>query len=100
VIGCLREAGFSVALAAHAFSVLDSYIYGFVLQENGMPFDTEEELSDVAGGILQQLPVVEFPHFFEMITEHALQPGYSYGAEFAFGLELILDGLERELDRG
>ncbi len=100
VIGCLRRAGFTIALAAHAFSVLDSYIYGFVLQETGMPFDTEEELADVAGGILQQLPVDDFPHFFEMITEHALQPGYSYAAEFEWGLDLILDGLLLELERG
>lgn len=100
VIGCLRTSGFSVAMAAHAFSVLDSYIYGFVLQETGMPFETEEELSGVAEAILQQLPVDEYPHFFELITEHALQPGYSYAAEFEFGLDLILDGLGRELERG
>jgi AcrR family transcriptional regulator len=100
VIGCLRNAGFSIALAAHAFSVLDSYIYGFVLQETGMPFETEEELADVAGVILRQLPAEEYPHFYEMITEHALQPGYSYAAEFEFGLDLILDGLERMLDDG
>lgn len=100
VIGCLRRAGFSIALAAHAFSVLDSYIYGFVLQETGLPFETEDELADVAGGILRQLPVDEFPDFFEMITGHALQPGYSYAAEFEWGLDLILDGLGRELERG
>jgi AcrR family transcriptional regulator len=37
VLGILREAGFSIVLAAQASSVLDSYIYGFVLQERNLP---------------------------------------------------------------
>jgi AcrR family transcriptional regulator len=95
VIGSLRRAGFSVAMTAHAFSALDSYIYGFVLQELNLPFDTSAELETVAAGIVQQLPADTFPHLTELIVEHALQPGYAYASEFAFGLELILDGLER-----
>jgi hypothetical protein len=80
--------------------VPDSEIHGFVRQETGMPFDTEEELANVAGGILRQLPVDDFPHLFAMITDRALQPGYSYAAEFEWGLNLILDGLLLELGRG
>jgi len=97
VIGCLREAGFTIQMAAHAFSVIDSYVYGFALQQIKMPFDTSEELEALAADILEQLPVDEFPHFVEMITEHALKPDYDYAKEFGFGLELILDGLERAL---
>jgi AcrR family transcriptional regulator len=48
VIGCLRGAGFPVALPAHAFAVLDSYIYGFTLQETSLPFDSPEETAEVA----------------------------------------------------
>ena len=95
VIGSLRTAGFSIAMAAHAFSVLDSYIYGFALQEQNLPFDTSEELEGLAGTMLRQLPADAYPHFTKMIVEHALKPGYSYANEFAFGLDLILGGLER-----
>ncbi|MBP2326432.1 AcrR family transcriptional regulator [Kibdelosporangium banguiense] len=93
VIGCLRSAGFSIAGAAHAFSVLDSYIYGFTLQELSLPFQPPAGLEDVAGSILRQLPRDEFPHLAEMIAGHALKPGYVYTEEFGIGLDLILDGL-------
>ena len=95
VIGCLRQAGFSIQMAAHAFSLLDSYIYGFALQESSLPFDNAEELEQVAEAILRQLPAEDYPHLAELTAEHVLQPGYDYGREFDFGLELILDGLER-----
>jgi AcrR family transcriptional regulator len=94
VIGCLRGAGFSVALAAHAFSLLDSYIYGFALQEASLPFDTAEQTAEVAEMILPSMQPDEYPHLTELAVEHVLQPGYSYGNEFEFGLDLILDGLE------
>jgi Tetracyclin repressor-like, C-terminal domain len=95
VLGVLRGAGFSLEMAAHAFSVLDSYIYGFALQESSLPFQTPEELAAVAETIMTSLPAGEYPHFTEIAVEHALQPGYSYANEYLFGLDLILDGLER-----
>jgi hypothetical protein len=95
VIGTLRGAGFSVELAAHAFSALDSYIYGFALQEASLPFHTAEESARVAQMIRAQFSSGEYPHLTELTVEHVLQPGYDYGNEFAFGLNLILDGLER-----
>jgi AcrR family transcriptional regulator len=98
VLGILRNAGFSVELAAHAFSALDSYVYGFALQEASLPFETSEELAAVADTILGHLPADEYPHLTEMTVEHVLQPGYDYGNEYLFGLDLILDGLERDLD--
>jgi AcrR family transcriptional regulator len=95
VIGCLRNAGFSIELAAHAYSALDSYIYGFALQERGLPFDTPDETAELAQAILGQFPSGEYPHLAELTIEHVLRPGYDYGKEFEFGLDLILDGLER-----
>jgi hypothetical protein len=95
VIGCLREAGFPVPLAAHAFSVLDSYIYGFSLQEANLPFDTREQTADLARTIMTQFTPDDYPHLTELTREHVLQPGYDYGNEYEFGLDLILDGLER-----
>lgn len=97
VIGCLRKGGFSVALAAHAFAALDSYIYGFALQEMKLPFKSNEELHELAGDIMRQMPVDQFPHFVELTVEHVLKPGYAFGNEFEWGLELMLDGLERKL---
>jgi AcrR family transcriptional regulator len=98
VIGSLRQGGFSIEMAAHAYSILDSYIYGFALQEASLPFDTAEETADVAEMIFKQLPPDEYPYLTELTVEHVLQPGYDYGNEYEFGLDLILDGLERARD--
>jgi AcrR family transcriptional regulator len=98
VLGCLRGAGFSVELTAHAYSVLDSYIYGFALQEASLPFDTSEETAELAEMIMARFPPGEYPHLTELTVEHVLQPGYDYGNEYQFGLDLILDGLERARD--
>src|SRR5947209_627524 len=98
VLGCLREAGFSIAMAAHAYSVLDSYIYGFTLNEQALPFDTSEEVATMGRRYLRELLGNQYPYLAEMIVEHAMKPGYDYADEFAFGLDLILDGLERVRD--
>ena len=94
VIGMLRAAGFSIELAAHALSALDSYIYGFALQERNVPSVTGET-ARLAQLLLTQLSSDEYPHLAELTVKHVLQPGYDHGNEFEFGLDLILDGLER-----
>ena len=99
VLGCLRQAGFSLPMAAHAYSVLDSYIYGFALNEQSLPFDTPEQVSSVGDSMLRAFPSAAYPHLAEFIRDHALQPGYDYANEFDFGLELILDGLVILRDR-
>ncbi len=98
VIGSLRQAGFSVEMAAHAFSVLDSYTYGFALQEASLPFDTSEQTAELAEMIMAQFPPHEYPHLTELTVKHVLKPGYDYGEEYEFGLDLILDGLQRARD--
>jgi AcrR family transcriptional regulator len=95
VLGVLRNAGFTVELAAQAFSLLDSYIYGFVLQEANLPFQTSDELAAVADTILENTPAGEYPYLHELIVDHTLKPGYEYGNEYLVGLDLILDGLDR-----
>jgi AcrR family transcriptional regulator len=94
VIGCLRNAGFSIATAAHAFSVLDSYIYGFALQEASLPFHSGAETHGGVETILASMPRHDLPHLTELAVEHLLQPGYDYADEYEFGLELILNSLE------
>jgi AcrR family transcriptional regulator len=94
VLGSLQSAGFALVMAAHAISVIDGYIYGFALQQINLPLQSREQVAEVGENILRQLSG-EYPHLAEMITEHAMKPGYDYAQEFEFGLDLILDGLER-----
>jgi AcrR family transcriptional regulator len=98
VIATLRAAGFSHQLTAHAYALLDSYTYGFALQEAGLPFEQSGAVGEVAEPIMDRLSTGEYPHLVDMATEHYLQPGYSFGDEFAWGLDLILDGLDRRAD--
>jgi AcrR family transcriptional regulator len=95
VIGSLRHAGFSIEMAAHAYSVMDSYIYGFALQQLNLPPGARELAPEVAQAFLRQFQASEYPNLAEMVVEHAMKPGYEYADEFEFGLDLVLDGLER-----
>ena len=97
VIGTLRAAGFPIPLVAHALSALDSYTYGFALQQRALPFETGEQTAELAQSIMASFPAGDYPHLVELTVSHVLQPGYDYGEEFEFGLDLVLDGLEREL---
>lgn len=98
-IGCLVAAGFSIPLAAHAMSLLDSYVHGFALQEASLPLDEEGAIGAVTEDIMAQQAMTSgaFPHLAAMATELILRPGYAYGNEFAFGLGVILDGIEGSL---
>ena len=95
VLGTLRHAGFSLEAAAHAYSLLDSYIYGFVLNEQSLPYDTPGQVVEVGEDMLREFPVNAYPSLAEFIRDHALKPGYAYGNEFEYGLDLILDALAR-----
>ncbi len=96
VLGVLLRAGFPVALTAHALSAVDAYVYGFAMQEKALPFDTEQRSTEVVEHILGAVPADRWPHLVEFSRQHVLQPGYDYGLEFEWGLDLVLDGLERE----
>ncbi|MFF7749015.1 TetR/AcrR family transcriptional regulator [Streptomyces sp. NPDC007971] len=95
VLGCLRQGGLSLALTAHAVSVLDSFIYGFALQEKTLPFDTPDETAELAESIMSGFGDGEYPYLTEIATAHVMRPGYAYGDEFEFGLDLILGGLQQ-----
>ena len=94
VIATLRQAGFSAELTAHAYALIDSYVYGFALQEASLPFEGPESVAEVAGPIVELMRAGEYPHLVEMATSYYLQPGYDFADEFGFGLELVLDGIE------
>jgi hypothetical protein len=97
IIGTLRAAGFSVEMTAHAYALLDSYVYGFALQEASLPFEGPDTAADVAEPIMQLMSAGAYPHLVELATEYVLQPGYDFGNEFDFGLGLILDALAKLL---
>jgi AcrR family transcriptional regulator len=97
-LGCLRRNGFPVALAAHAFSALDAYVYGFVLTERNLPFQPGEGADEFVSEIRHAIPAESYPHLTELLTEHILGRDYAYAEEFEYGLTLILDALEERLD--
>ena len=99
VLGIFRGAGFSIALTAHAYALLDSYVYGFALQEAMLPIHGSDAASEVAESIMERFATGEYPHMVELATEHVMRPGYDFGDEFGFGLELILDGLAQAAAR-
>jgi AcrR family transcriptional regulator len=99
VMGCLREAGFSFELAIHAYSLQDAYIYGFALQERDTGFETPDSAGEAAQRRAASVGALEdYPHLVEIVMKLP-ESGYDNAVEFAWGLELILDGLER-LRRG
>ena len=98
VVGTLRRAGFTLEMTARAFSLLDSYIYGFGRQQLNMSTGPDSEPEEMAQAFLRALPVGEYPYLREMVVEYAMNSGHDESADFAFGLNLILDGLQRLLD--
>ncbi|MBB5489408.1 TetR/AcrR family transcriptional regulator [Nocardiopsis metallicus] len=95
VLGCLRANGFPVRLAAHAYSALDSYVYGFVLTELHLPFAPGEGAEEFTAELAP--PPDRYPHLAEFITEMVVGREYAYGDEFSYGLALVLDQLEQRL---
>ena len=97
VIATLRAAGFSLEMTAHAYALLDSYTYGFALQEAGLPFEGPDTVAPVAGSIMEQFDAGDYPHLVEMATGYYFKTTYDFGDEFDFGLNLILDALSASL---
>ena len=95
VLRTFREAGFSPNLTHHAYHAIDSHITGFTLWQVGMPFRTRDELVALADGFLRKIPADEFPYIVEHAEQHIAPPDPAEKPEFEFGLDLILDGLER-----
>lgn len=98
VIGCLRSGGLSIQMTAHAYAILDSFIYGFAFEEAVLPSGGGEEFAKIAELTAAHFPSKEYPYLAELTFEHVLQPGYNFGDSFEFGLDLIIDGLARAAD--
>ena len=100
VLGCLREAGFSLEMTVHAYSVQDAYIYGFALQETDMSPESADDFAAEAQRQMHEYEAVlaEYPYLVEVVGGYVAKSGYDYAGEFLFGLDLILDGLDRLRD--
>ena len=110
-LGCLREGGFSIELAIQAYSVQDAYIYGFALQEKSLPFETAEQSTAIVEEQVQEFEALaqerqfgsmadEFPYLAEVVAGHVAKVGYDFETAFEYGLDLILDALERRRSEG
>jgi AcrR family transcriptional regulator len=94
-LASLRKAGFSIELADYAWNAMDSHIYGFTLQQLNHPFEPQQ-YPEVAQTYLPQLPPGHYPHLVELAV-HVMEGNYDGVPDVTFGLDLILDGLERIL---
>lgn len=95
MLATFRRGGFSLPATAHAYAVLDAFVYGFALQEASLPFDESDDVPRVAEPIIERMPMQEYPNMARFAMEHVMKPGYSFGASFEVGLDLVLDGLAR-----
>ena len=109
VLGCLREGGFPIEMTIQAYSVQDAYIYGFALQEKNLPFENAEESAAVAEEQARQFAELaqeqqgaalaeQFPYLAEVVAGHVAEVGYDFTAAFEYGLDLILDALDKRRD--
>ena len=101
VLRCLRQAGFTVEMAVQAYSVQDAYIYGYALQERGMAYATQQQFAETAGRRVQQVESAmadvarAYPYLAEVVGGHVAQHGHDLSKAFEFGIDVILEGLER-----
>jgi len=93
VLGCFLRAGFSTEMTAHAYALIDSYLYGFAMQEANLPATGGEDIQTLVAAMSEALE--PWPFLSRFTVDHVLQPNYDFKAEFDFGLNLILDGLAR-----
>ncbi|MBL7554672.1 MAG: TetR/AcrR family transcriptional regulator [Bdellovibrionaceae bacterium] len=96
MLGLFLKSGFSHELTAHSYVLLDSYVYGFAVQERSVPVNDSNDISDMAESIFSGLSPETVPNMIEMITSYYTKPGYSFAAEFEYGLDVILNGIEKK----
>ncbi|WP_254359331.1 TetR/AcrR family transcriptional regulator [Microbacterium hominis] len=94
MLACFLEAGLSMPLTAHAYAVLDAYVYGFAIQEASLLVQGGEGSAETAAEVSEGFSPESHPHLVRFTTEHAMRPDYRFGDSFAYGLDLVLDGLE------
>lgn len=97
-VGCLREAGFSWAMADHAWNTLDAFTYGFTLQRLNFPLEPQQYAA-AAKQFLPMIPAGTFP-YMNGLSQEIIAGRHDGLQHLELGLELLLDGLERVRTRG
>lgn len=92
-LGCLCEAGFSFEMADHAWNAIDNHIYGFTLQELNFPLDAAE-YAEAAATFISHIPPEQYP-YLNRLSHYIIEGRYDGLHDFEFGLNLLLDGLDR-----
>lgn len=100
MLACFLESGMSLQLTAHAYAVLDSYVYGFAMQEANLAVQGASGGEDVTRQIAAQFSDDQHPHLVRFTTEHVLRPAYHFGDSFEYGLDLLLAGLDAAAQAG
>ena len=95
VLACLRRGGLSWQMTAHAYAILDAFVYGFAFQEATLPEGAGEEFVEFAKDMADVFDPETLPHLADFTVNHVFQPGYNFADSFDFGLDLILDALEQ-----
>lgn len=96
VLGTLRAGGFSASGTAHAYALLDAFLYGHAVQEASLPFEGPQGPAEVSPQVSEAMSRDgDYPHLTEMIASYYLQPGYDFADEFDLGLDAVLDALSR-----
>jgi hypothetical protein len=98
VLACLLDAGLTATEALHVYSALNSYVYGFGMLQGNAPFKDASEHKEVMEVAVRSLPANQYPHSTEVGLE-LMRTGYEYSDEFAWGLDVLLDGLETALPK-
>lgn len=96
VLACLFGGGLSTPIVAHAYAVIDAFVYGFAIQESSLPSGgAGDEVQELAGDMVAQMDPEAYPHLAALAVDHVMQPGYDFGSSFEVGLAIVLDGIER-----
>lgn len=96
LLGVLMAEGFSAALATHAFSAIDAYVYGFALTWTSLPFEPGDGAEEAFAIKVAASPEL-YPHIARSRAELLGDGIYAFAEEFDYGLELLLEGLERRI---
>jgi AcrR family transcriptional regulator len=95
LLSCLRAAGFAGALTDHAYHAIDIYVHGYGLWEARFASTVQVPLADLATSVLSEMSIEEYPQVADHIAFHFRPPNGKPVRTFEFGLDLLLDGLER-----
>lgn len=98
MVACLHHGGFPMGMVVEVYTLIDSFVFGFALQESNLPFASDTDLSDLARETIEP-PRELYPHLAELNSHLMRRPGFSFRDTFELGLDILLAGLESAKER-